>query len=77
MEDFFRHLAEQLNEESVGPDDVLRDFQEWDSLTALSVVSMIDTNYKVVLSAEDLAGVTTAGALRDLVAARTTGGTER
>ncbi len=59
-----------VEEDTVGPDDVLADFEQWDSLTALGVVSMIDDNYRVNVSAEELAGARTAGALEALVAAK-------
>lgn len=70
MDRFYERLAEVLEEDTVGPDDVLANFEQWDSLTALSVVAMIDEHYSVNVSAEDLASTRTAGALEALVAAR-------
>jgi acyl carrier protein len=70
MERFYERLAEVLEEDAIKPDDVLSSFEQWDSLTALSVVAMIEENYAVNLSAEDLAGAGTAGALEAMVAAR-------
>jgi len=70
MERFYERLAEVLEEDKVGPDDVLASFEQWDSLTALSVVAMIDEHYGVNLSAEELATARTAGALEALVAAK-------
>jgi acyl carrier protein len=70
MDGFYERLAEVLEEDTVGPDDVLVNFEQWDSLTALSVVAMIDEHYAVNISAEDLASTRTAGALEALVAAR-------
>lgn len=70
MERFYERLAEVLEEDAVKPDDVLSSFEQWDSLTALSVVAMIEENYAVNLSAEDLAGAGTAGALEAMVKAR-------
>lgn len=72
MERFYERLAEVLEEDKVGPDDVLAKFEQWDSLTALSVVAMIDEHYAVNISAEDLAGTGTAGALEALVASKRT-----
>jgi acyl carrier protein len=72
MEQFYERLAVVLEEDAVKPDDVLTSFEQWDSLTALSVVAMIEENYSVNLSAEELAGAGTAGALEALVAARRT-----
>jgi acyl carrier protein len=70
MDRFYEQLAEVLEEDTVGPDDVLAKFEQWDSLTALSVVAMIDENYRVNVSAEELAGIRTAGQLEQLVAAK-------
>ena len=70
MDRFYVRLAEILEEDKVGPDDVLASFEQWDSLTALSVVAMIDEDYAVNISAEELATERTAGALEALVAAK-------
>ncbi len=72
MDQFYERLAEVLEEDAVQPDDVLATFEQWDSLTALSVVAMIEEHYAVNLSAEELAGAPTASALEALVAARRT-----
>lgn len=72
MDRFYERLAVVLEEDKVGPDDTLANFEQWDSLTALSVVAMIDENYAVNISAEELAGTRTAGALEALVAAKRT-----
>jgi acyl carrier protein len=72
MERFYERLAEIVEEDKVGPDDVLASFEQWDSLTALSVVAMIDEHYAVNISAEELANTRTAGALEALVAAKRT-----
>lgn len=70
MDRFYERLAEVLEEDKVGPDDVLAKFEQWDSLTALSVVAMIDENYRVNISAEELAATGTAGQLEALVASK-------
>ena len=72
MERFYERLAEILEEDKVGPDDVLASFEQWDSLTALSVVAMIDEHYGVNISAEELAATRTASALEALIAAKRT-----
>jgi acyl carrier protein len=70
VDDFYGRLAEKLEQETLRAGDVLRDFPEWDSLTVLSVVAMIDEAYGVNLGAEDLVAVETAGDLEALVRAR-------
>jgi acyl carrier protein len=70
VEKFYELLAQKLEEDVVGRDDVLADFSEWDSLTALSIVAMIDAEYGVEIRAEDLLSVETAGDLEDRVMER-------
>lgn len=70
LDRFYERLAEILEEDKVGPDDVLAGFEQWDSLTALSVVAMIDEHYRVNVSAEELAATRTAGALEAIVAGK-------
>lgn len=68
---FYQQIADILETDSLAPTDTLADFPEWDSLSVLSVIAMIGSNYGVQLSAADLRGVGTAEQLYSLVAART------
>jgi acyl carrier protein len=68
MDTFYQKVAEILEVDAVNPGDVLADFAEWDSLSVLSVIAMIGSDYGVNLIASDLRGVESAEALRDLVA---------
>jgi acyl carrier protein len=70
MDVFFEKAAEILEIETAGDDTSLRDCEAWDSLTALSLVAMIDRNYNVTISADDLIRSNTVGDLYRLVAAR-------
>ncbi len=70
MEKFYERLAVVVEEDAVKPDDVLSKFEQWDSLTALSVIAMIEEQYAVNVSGEDLAEAKTAGALEAFVAAK-------
>lgn len=67
MDSFFQRAAEILEIETVSEDLVLRDCEAWDSLTALSLVAMIDKFYKVTISADELMQSVTAGDLHRLV----------
>lgn len=67
MNEFLAKLAETLELDSVLPDSVLADIEEWDSLSALSVIAMIDAEYGVNLPAADLKEVGTAKELYELV----------
>ena len=65
MQSFFEKLAELLGVEAdeVQADSVLDSFDEWDSLGALTVVSMIDEDYGVTVLSEELARLSTVGEL--------------
>lgn len=70
MSDFYVKLAEILEVDSVRPEHVLQDFENWDSLTVLSVLAMLDSTYGVNLTAGDLRQMTTAGDLAAAVESR-------
>ena len=63
MEDFLVKLAEILEVDEVKTTDVLNDFENWDSLTVLSVLATLDSVYGINLTAGDLRKMTTAGEL--------------
>lgn len=67
MDQFYAQLAETLELERIGAGDVLADFEEWDSLSVLSVIAMIGRNYGIHLTARDIRDVHTAEELRDLI----------
>lgn len=67
MDSFFQRAAEILEIETISDDVILRDCEAWDSLTALSLVAMIDRDYKVSISADDLMRAVTAGDLYRIV----------
>lgn len=70
MNEFLAKLAEILEVDSVLPESVLADYPEWDSLSVLSVIAMIDARHRVNLLATDLKEIATAGALYELVQKR-------
>jgi acyl carrier protein len=67
MEIFLNKLAEILEVDEVQSSSVLRDFAEWDSLSALSVIAMLHSDYGVSVGASDLKNANTAEALFELV----------
>lgn len=69
MDEFYTNLVDIFEVDEVNPDSVLRDFENWDSLTVLSVLAMADATYGVVLSADNLLSITTAGELANFIAA--------
>lgn len=66
MDEFCAKLADILEVNEVKPSDVMEDFPEWDSLSVLSVISMIGSDYNVFLGASDMQEVITAKSLWDL-----------
>jgi acyl carrier protein len=70
MNDLYVKLAEILEVDEVKPDDVLKDFENWDSLTVLSVLAMLDANYGVNLTASDLRQIKTPAELAAAVESR-------
>jgi acyl carrier protein len=70
MNTFLPALADCLDRDAVNESDVLADFPEWDSLSVLSVIALIDADYGVNLVANDLKDVGTAGDLWRLVQSR-------
>ena len=71
MQSFFEKLAELLGVEAdeVQADSALDSFDEWDSLGALTVVSIIDDAYGVTVLSDELARLSTGGDLRQRVQA--------
>ncbi|HWW60701.1 MAG TPA: acyl carrier protein [Thermoanaerobaculia bacterium] len=70
MNQFLDRIAEVLELDEATEETVLRDCEVWDSLTALSLVAMIDKHDNVTISADDLARSVTAGDLMRIVDAK-------
>jgi acyl carrier protein len=66
MHDIYIQLAEIFEADQVTADDILSEFDYWDSLTVLSILAMLDAKYGVNLTAADVRAMKSAG---DLVAA--------
>ena len=67
MEPLYAKLADILEVDEVNPDDVLRDFDIWDSLTVLSIIVMLDHDYGINMVVTELAPIITAVDLVGLV----------
>ena len=70
MNEFLKKLAEILETSEMRESDQLKDLPQWDSLSVLSVIAMLDANYRVNLRAADFAAVNSAGDLWKLVQTR-------
>jgi len=57
MEKFVKHFAEQFDETDASEFTIetrFREFEEWSSLTALSIIAMVDEVYNVKLTGDDI-----------------------
>jgi acyl carrier protein len=69
-------LTEQILEifevDSINPDDVLRDFELWDSLSVISLLAVLDETYGINIEATELVDVVTVANLFSFVEQRRT-----
>lgn len=70
MTDLYPKLAELLEVDTVESTDILEVFPLWDSLTVLSLLSILDSDYGVNITAQDIRGLKTAGELAAFVNSR-------
>lgn len=70
MEELYAELAEILSEETVNADDLLAEFEEWDSLAILSVIIMLDEIYRIKIDRRDLTKMKTIGDIENLIRAK-------
>jgi acyl carrier protein len=73
LNEFIKKFAEQFEETPIddfSPETFFRDVDEWSSLTALSIIAMIDEEYEKQLTGAELRGVNTIQELYLLVAAK-------
>ena len=69
-EEFVQELIEILENEDVNENTAFRELDEWDSLAALSTISMIDGEFRVNVNNNDLRSVETVSELYDMVVSR-------
>ena len=67
MDNFFKKIADILEAESVKETDDLKEFAQWDSLSVLVIISMVETDYGINLQAVELKRAKTAGDLWNAV----------
>ena len=72
MNKFIEQFQEILEIEDfeIKPVDNFRDFEEWDSLTMLSIIAFSDENYNVALSTIEIVNSKTVGGLKELIKSR-------
>ena len=57
LNEFIANFAEQFDETDaslIKADTVFKDLDEWSSLTALSVIAMVDDEYDVIIKGADI-----------------------
>ena len=68
---FIDKVGEQFDEldETLAPDTLFREIDSWSSLTALSIISMIDEEYDVAVPATEIipANFNSAQAIYDMI----------
>lgn len=70
INEFIQNFADQFEETEAcefSPETVFRDNDEWSSLLALSVMAMVDEEYDVQLSANEMRQANTIQELFDIV----------
>ena len=73
INEFIEHFAEQFEETDAAEfkaDTKFHDLDEWSSLTALSIIAMVDEEYDVTLKGDDIKNSETIEALFNLVQSR-------
>lgn len=63
MENMYEELAELLEVDEVKDNEILSEFECWDSLTVLSIIAWASENYGKTLLAKDVNGAQTVGGL--------------
>ena len=67
---FLKHFADMLDDTDaalITAETVFRDLDEWDSLTALSLIAMVDEEYSLKLTGDDIKNSLTIKDLFDIV----------
>ena len=67
MKNFETSISEILEVESIEMSDELESYDAWDSLTILSIIALCDSEYNVVLSAEEIENSETINGLKELI----------
>lgn len=70
IEEFIANFAAQLDEtdpESITAETRFKELDEWSSLTALSIIAMVDDEYDVIIKGNDILKSDTVKDLCDVV----------
>jgi len=70
MKNFIQNFADQLDDtdvEVLTPETVFRELDEWSSLTALSIIAMVDEEYGVAIGSDTFKNAKTIQDLFNLI----------
>lgn len=67
MENFLNQMAELLEVDSVILQDEITTYDAWDSLTSLSIIALVDDEFSVTISAQDIINAKTIEGLYQLI----------
>lgn len=67
MENLYEQLAELLEVDNVKSEEILSEFECWDSLTQLSIIALASENYNVIITASEIKDACTIGGLEKLI----------
>lgn len=70
MDEFLAEMAEILEEDTVKPEDELNSFESWDSLAALSVAALSDSQFGVTMSSQEIGEAQTVADLYQRILAK-------
>ena len=63
MDKLISQMIEIFEIQSVSQDDILRNYEMWDSLSVISLIAALDDEFGITIEADDLMGIVTAGDL--------------
>lgn len=70
INEFISNFADQFDEtdpSEIKADTKFRELEEWSSLIALSVISMVDDEYDIIIKGDDVRAANTVEELFDIV----------
>lgn len=73
LQEFIQNFADQFDETDISEfnaDTEFKALDEWSSLSALSIIAMVDDEYDVTLKGDDIKNAETIEDLFDLVASK-------
>ncbi|MDE6271928.1 MAG: acyl carrier protein [Muribaculaceae bacterium] len=73
IKEFIENFADQFDDtdaSEITATTVFKDLDEWSSLTALSIIAMVDEEYDVTLKGDDIRNADTVEDLFNIVASR-------